>query len=108
MGGFLGPLLRTGLSLIENVLKPLLAKSVLIAVSTTDAAIQRKIFGSGITTLVYPNEDLNIMKIDRFLKDAGFLIKGVSEIIENEPKEQVWISRHVARYIRSYFIRKSF
>ena len=56
LGGFLGrllrPLLKTGLHLMKNVLKPL-AKSVLkplgliAAASTTDAAIQKKVPGSG-------------------------------------------------------------
>ena len=47
LGRLLGPLLKFGLSLIGNVLKPF-AKSVLIllglttAVSTTDAAIHKK------------------------------------------------------------------
>ena len=51
LGRLLGPLLKTGLPLIGNVLKPL-AKSVLIplgltaAASATDAAIHRKMFGS--------------------------------------------------------------
>ena len=49
LGGILGPLLKTGLTLMKNVLKPL-AKSVLIplgltaATSATDAAIQKKSF----------------------------------------------------------------
>ena len=60
-GGFLGRLLgqwlKTGLSLIKNVLKPL-AKSILIPLgltapeSTTDAAIHKKVFGSGLKTLI--------------------------------------------------------
>ena len=60
-GGFLGrrlgPLLKTGLPLIENVLKPV-AKSVLIALgltaaeSATNAAIYKKMFGSGNMTLI--------------------------------------------------------
>ena len=60
-GGFLGrlldPLLKTGLPLIENVIKPL-AKSVLIllgltaAASAADAGIHEKILGSGNTTLI--------------------------------------------------------
>ena len=29
------------------------------AVSATDAAIQKKIFGSGTTTLTFSNEDMN-------------------------------------------------
>ena len=49
LGRILGPLLKTGLSLMKNVLKPL-ATSVLIplgltAAAATDAAIQKKIFG---------------------------------------------------------------
>ena len=49
----LRPLLKAGLSLVGNVLKPL-AKSVLIplgltaAASTTDAAIHKKMFGSHV------------------------------------------------------------
>ena len=33
-----------------------------------------------MTTLIFPNEKMNIMKIVKFLKDAGLLIKGVSYI----------------------------
>ena len=51
LGRLLGLLLKTGLPLMKNVLKPL-AKSVLIplgltaAASVTDAAIHKKMFGS--------------------------------------------------------------
>ena len=54
LGRLLGPLLETGLPLRKNVLKPS-AKSVLIPLgltataSRTDAAIYKKMFGSGIT-----------------------------------------------------------
>ena len=54
LGRLLGPLLETGLPLSKNVLKPS-AKSVLIPLgltataSRTDAAIYKKMFGSGIT-----------------------------------------------------------
>ena len=50
--------------LIGNVLKPL-AKNVLIPLgltvvaSATDAAIHKKIFRSGFTTLIISNEDMN-------------------------------------------------
>ena len=50
LGRLLGPLLKTGLPLIGNVLKPL-AKSVLIplgltaAASATDAAVHKKMLG---------------------------------------------------------------
>ena len=71
LGRLLGSLLKTGFSLIGNVLKPL-AKSVLIslgltaaaAAAATGAAIHKKMFGSGVTTLIVSNEEINnIMKI---------------------------------------------
>ena len=97
-GGFLGkplePLLKTWFPLIGNLLKPL-AKSVLIQLgltavaSATDAAIHKKMFGSGFTTLIISNEEMNdIMKIVKSLQESGLLIKGVSEKIKNEVKQQ--------------------
>ena len=53
LGRLLGPLLKTGLPLIKNVIKPL-AQSVLIplglnaATSAADAGIHKKILGLGI------------------------------------------------------------
>ena len=80
--------------LIGNVIKPL-AKSVLIplqltaAVSATEAAIHMKMFGSGMTTMIISNEEINnIMKIIMSLEESGLLIKGVREAIRNEAKEQ--------------------
>ena len=94
LGRLLGPLLKTGLPLKKNVLKPL-AKSVLIPLgltavaSATDAAIHKKMFGSGMATLITSNEEMNdIMKIVKSLEASGLLIKGVSETIKNEAKEQ--------------------
>ena len=55
LGRLLGPLLKTGLPLIKNVLQ-LLAESVLIplgvtaAASASDAGIHKTILGSGTTT----------------------------------------------------------
>ena len=77
LGRLLGPLLKTGLSLIGNVPKPL-AKSVLIplglkvAASATDAAIHKKMFRSGLRTLMISNEEINDnMKIIRSLEKFG-------------------------------------
>ena len=57
--------------------------------SATDAAIQKKVFGLGMATLVFSNEDLNdIMKIVKSFEESGLLIKGVSETIENETEKQ--------------------
>ena len=94
LGRLLGPLLKTGLSLIKNVLKQL-AKSVLIPLgltevaSATDVAIQRKMFGSGMTTLIISNKEMNdFIKIIKSLEESGLLIKGVRETNKNEVKEQ--------------------
>ena len=99
-GGFLdkilGPLLKTGLPLIKNVIKPL-AKSVLIllgltaAASAADAGIHKKILGSGHnnTTLIISNDEMDdILKIVKSLENSGVLLKGVRETIQHEAKEQ--------------------
>ena len=61
-GGFLsrllGPLLKTGLPLIKNVIKPLW------------------------------NEMEDIIEIVQALEDSGLLLKGVTETVQNEVKEQ--------------------
>ena len=61
LGRLLGPLLKTGLPLMKNVIKPL-AKSFLIplvltaATSVADAGIHKRILGSGTTTLIISND----------------------------------------------------
>ena len=94
LGRILRPLLKNGLPLIGNELKPL-AKSVLFslgltaAASATDAAVHKKMFGSSMTSLVHSNVEMNdIMKIIISLEESGLLIKTVSETIKNEAKEQ--------------------
>ena len=85
----LGPLLKTGLPLIRHIQKPL-AKSILIplgltaAVSATDTAIYKKMFGSGNTTLTISNEEMNDgMKTIKSLEESGLLIKGFGETIKH-------------------------
>ena len=73
-------LLKTGLSLIKNVIK-LVVKSVLIplgltaAASATDAEIHKKILESGhnnTTTLIISNNEMeDIIKIVNSLEDSG-------------------------------------
>ena len=94
LGNLLGPLLKTGLPLIKNVITPL-AKSVLIplgltaAASAADAGIHKKILGSGNTTLIISNEDIeDLIKIVKSLEDSGLLLNGVTESVQNEVKEQ--------------------
>ena len=96
LGRLLRPLLKTRLPLMGNVLKPL-AKSFLIplgltaAASATHAAIHKKIFGSGFTTLIISKEEIeDIMRIVKSVEESGSSIKGVSETVKNEGKEQNW------------------
>ena len=96
-GKLLGPLLRTGLPLMKSVIKPL-AKSVLVplgltgAASAADAGIHTKVLGSGHnnnTALIISNDEMNnLLEIVKSLEDSGVLLKGVSEAIEKEAKEQ--------------------
>lgn len=54
-----------------------------------DPNIQKKIFDSEIKTLKISNKELeDVLKILKSLKDAGVMIKGVTNIIENESKQQ--------------------
>ena len=95
LGKLLGPLLKTGLPLIKNINTPL-AKSVLIplgltaAASEADARIHKKILGSGNTaTLIISNKDMDdLIKIVKSHEDSGLLLKGVTESVQNEVKEQ--------------------
>ena len=96
LGRLLGPLLKTGLPLIKNVIKPL-AKIVLIplgltaAASAADAGIHKKILRSGHnnTTLIFSNDEMDdILKTVKSLEDSDVLLKGVSETIQHEAKEQ--------------------
>ena len=65
LGKLIGSLLKIGLPLIKNVIKPL-AKSVLIplgltaAASAADAGIHKKILGSGNTTLIIEIEIIQL------------------------------------------------
>ena len=101
-GRLLGPLLKNRSLLIENLLKRL-SKSVLmllgltVAASATGAAIHNEMFGSSThlldlashTILKISNEEMNdIMKIVKSLEESCLLIKGVSEVIQNEAIEQ--------------------
>ena len=93
-GGFLGsllsklagPLIKVAVPLAKNILAPL---GIHAAPSAIDAGIRKKIHGSGTTTLIISNEEMNdIMKIVQALEDSNILLKGVTNTIKNETKEQ--------------------
>ena len=114
LGRLLGPLLKTGLPLIRNGIKPL-AKSAIIPLGLTavasaaDAGIHKKFLGSGRrhssfsalphrpsfstshnnTILIISNGEMKrIIESVESLEDSSLLPEGVSETIQNEAKEQ--------------------
>ena len=87
---FLAPLLKSGLPLLKSVIKPLGMLGLTAAASATDAAINKKILGSGNhTTLIISNDDLNdLLEVIKSLEKNGILLDGITEIVKNEVKEQ--------------------
>ena len=101
LGRLLGSLLKTGLTLIKNVIKPL-SKSVLIplgltaaAAAAADVGIDKKNLESGHsssshknTVLLISNNDIeDIIKIVKSLGDSGLLLKELTGTVQNEVKE---------------------
>ena len=93
-GGFLehllrklaGPLMKVAMPLAENILAPL---GLTAAISAIDGSIKKKMFGSRTTTLIISNDEMDdILKIVKSLENSGVLLKGVSETIQHEAKEQ--------------------
>ena len=94
-GGFLGnllgkladPLMKVAMPLAKNVLAPL---GLSAAMSAIDESIKKKMLGSGTATLIISNDEMNdIIKIVKSLENSGVILKGVSETIQHEAKEQI-------------------
>ena len=87
---FLTPLLKSALPLLKSVIKPLGMLGLTAAASATDAAINKKILGSGNdATLIISNDDTqDLLKIVKLLEDSGILLDGIAETVKNEVKEQ--------------------
>ena len=80
--------------MIKSVIKPL-ARSVLIhlgltaTASAADAGIHKNILGSGNTTLIISNKNIDdLIVIVKSLEDSGLLLIGVTESVQNEVQEQ--------------------
>ena len=57
--------------------------------SATDVAIQRKVLGSDMTTLIILNKEIDdIIKIIKSREEPGLVIKGITETTKHEVKEQ--------------------
>ena len=86
---FLVPLLKSGLPLLKCVIKPLGMFRLTAASSAADAAINKKLLGSGNHTTRISNDDMqDLLKIVKSLEDSGILLNGITETIKNEVKEQ--------------------
>ena len=93
-GGFLGsllsklagPLMKVAVSLATNILARL---RITAAASAIDVGIPKKTHSSETTTLIISNEEVNnIIEIVQALEDSNILLKGITETIKNETKEQ--------------------
>ena len=70
-----GPLMKVAIPLSKNVLAP---SEITAAASAIDAKIQNKIHGSGTTTLIISNKEMNdMMKIVQPLEDCNISLKRV-------------------------------
>ena len=73
LGKLAGPLMKVAVPLARNVLAPL---RISAAVSAIDGSILKKMLGSGMTTLIISNDEMDdILKIVKSLRKFWFIIK---------------------------------
>ena len=78
--------MKVAVPLAKNIFARLKIAGAALAV---DAEIQKKVHGSGTTTLIISNKQMNyIIRIFQTLEDSDFLLEGAIETIKNEIKEQ--------------------
>ena len=87
---FLAALLKSGLPILKSVIEPLGMLGITAASSATDAAINKKIIGSGnhIALIICDEYMQDILKIVKSLEDSGILLDGITETVKNEVKEK--------------------
>ena len=84
---FLPKLIEPAFSLGKNILAALGLSAAVP--SATDAAIQKKMYGSGNTTLTISDNDVDgLIKIVTALEEHYILLKGATKTIKNETKKQ--------------------
>ena len=73
LGKLAGPLMKVAVPLAKNVLAPL---GIPAAMSAIDGSIKKKMIGSGMTTLIISNDEMDdILKIVKSLENSGLLLK---------------------------------
>ena len=80
------------MSLLKDLIQPS-TKSGLSLLGLTEAAVDARIHRkqriTTTTALIIPNDEMeDVIKIAKFLKYSGLLVKAVSETIQNKAKEQ--------------------
>ena len=71
LGKIAGPLMKVAVPLAKNILHPLV---ITAAASAIGAGIQKRIHGSGTTTLILSNEEMNdIIKFAQAFEDSNIL-----------------------------------
>ena len=86
LGKLAGPLMKVAVPLAKNILAPI---GISAGMSAIDGSIKKKMLGSEMTTLIISNDEMDdILKIVKSLENSGLLLKGVSETIQHEAKEQ--------------------
>ena len=86
LGKLAGPLMKVAMALAKNVLAPL---GISAAMSAIDGSIKKKMLGSGTTTSIISNDEMDdILRIVKSLEDSNVLLKGVSETTQHEAKER--------------------
>ena len=82
-------IIENWIAIIKSVIQHLGLLGFTAASSAVDLGVQKNIYGSGTTTLVISNEEINdIMKIVQTLENSGVLLKGITKTIKNKTKEQ--------------------
>ena len=96
-GGFLGSLL----SKVTGPLMKVASLGITADASTIHTGNRKEIHGTGTTTLIISNEEINgILRIVQALEDSNILLKGFSKTIENETIEK---KRGICRNVISNF-----
>ena len=81
--------MKVATPLAKIVLVPLRITAAASAIDAQEFQKKKKKHGSGRTTLIISNEEMNdVIKIFQSLEDSNILLKGVTKTIENETKEQ--------------------
>ena len=79
--------MKVAVPLAKNTLALL---GITAAASAIDAEIQKKIHGSGATTLIISNEEINdILKIVKALKDYNISLKGLLKQLKMKQKNKM-------------------